>query len=213
MGGGGLGGMGGHNSMMNNSMMNTTLNTTMSSGGPSARLRATDIIAKDKHGFASEEVSLYGAFTMEDVKFHDAPPENMYQQVALQNNKLWIFTHKNKLISKKELGENNKTLRDTRQFVDDPSHLKRAKIRKMYVDETGMNCFLVSDTELFYNHWESDCIFRIDVFSPQHFRQRPGASINQMIIKSIDIKNLEDKLFEIVLGTACGHILHGCYMA
>jgi len=47
--------------------------------GPSARLRPNDIIAKDKHGFASEEVSLYGAFTMEDVTFRDPPPEAMYQ--------------------------------------------------------------------------------------------------------------------------------------
>lgn len=34
-----------------------------------------------------------------------------------------------------------------------------------------------------------------------------------MIIKSIDIKVLEDNLFEVLLGTSCGHILHGCYMA
>ena len=169
--------------------------------------------SKDKHGFASEEVSLYGAFTMEDVTFRDPPPESMYQQVALQNNKLWIFTSKNKLISKKVLGEGVTTLRDTKQIVDDPSHLKRAKIRKMFVDDSGMHCFLVSDTELFYNHWDSDFIYRIDVFTPEHFKVRQGGSINQMIIKSIDIKVLEDNLFEVLLGTACGHILHGCYMA
>ena len=75
------------------------------SSGPAARLRATDIVAKDKHGFASEEVSLYDAFTMEDVTFRDPPPESMYQQVILQNGKLWIFTSKNKLIVKKEIGE------------------------------------------------------------------------------------------------------------
>ena len=34
-----------------------------------------------------------------------------------------------------------------------------------------------------------------------------------MNIKSIDIKVLEDNLFEVLLGTDCGHILHGCYMA
>ena len=80
------------------------MSTSMSSG-PAARLRATDIVAKDKHGFASEEVSLYDAFTMEDVTFRDPPPESMYQQVILQNGKLWIFTSKNKLIVKKEIGE------------------------------------------------------------------------------------------------------------
>ena len=135
------------------------------SSGPAARLRATDIVAKDKHGFASEEVSLYDAFTMEDVTFRDPPPESMYQQVILQNGKLWIFTSKNKLIAKKEIGEGNMTVRDTKQIVDDPTHLKRAKIRKMFVDDSGMHCFLVSNTELFYNHWESDFIYRIDVFT------------------------------------------------
>lgn len=69
--------------------------------GASARLRANDVIVQDKYGFASEEVSLYGAFTMEEITFRDPPPESMYQQVALQNDKLWIFTAKNKLLSKK----------------------------------------------------------------------------------------------------------------
>ena len=111
------------------------------------------------------------------------------------------------------LGENATTLRDNKAIVDDPAHLKRAKIRKMFVDESGMHCFLVSDTELFYNHWDSDYIFRIDVFTPEHFTVRPGGQINQMIIRSMDIKVLEDNLFEVLLGTIDGHILHGCYMA
>lgn len=85
--------------------------------------------------------------------------------MILQNGKLWIFTSKNKLIAKKEIGEGNMTVRDTKQIVDDPTHLKRAKIRKMFVDDSGMHCFLVSNTELFYNHWESDFIYRIDVFT------------------------------------------------
>ena len=34
-----------------------------------------------------------------------------------------------------------------------------------------------------------------------------------MIIKSIEVSTLEDNLFEILLGTGCGHILHGCYLA
>lgn len=86
---------------------------------PRSRVRPAEIIVKDKHGFASETTSLYGAFTMEDVTFRDPPPESMYQQVALQDNKLWIFTAKNKLLSKKELGEGNMTLRDSKQVLDD----------------------------------------------------------------------------------------------
>ena len=155
--------------------MNSTMNTSHTSGstalhGPSARLRAADVIVKDKHGFASEEVSLYGAFTLDDVTFRDPLPESMYQQVALQNNKLWVFTAKNRLIVKKEMGEGGTTLKTNKPIVDDPSHLKRAKIRKMFVDESGLHCFLVSDTELFYNHWDSDFIFRIDVFTPENFK-------------------------------------------
>ena len=95
---------------------------------------------------------------MEDITFRDPLPEAMYQQVAMQNNKLWIFTAKNKLLLKKVLGEGGITQRDTKQIVDDPSHLKRAKIRRMYLDESGVHCFLLSDTEIFYNHWDSDFI-------------------------------------------------------
>ena len=83
----------------------------------------------------------------------------------------------------------------------------------MFVDETGMHCFLISDTELFYNHWDSDFIYRINVFTEEHHKVRRGETINQMIIKSLDMKVIEDNLFEVILGTACGHILHGCYMA
>ena len=111
------------------------------------------------------------------------------------------------------LGEGGTTLKDTKQIVDDPSHLKRAKIRRMYLDDSGVHCFLVSDTEIFYNHWDSDFISRIDVFTEEHFKIRQGNTINQMIIKSIEVSILEDNLFEILLGTGCGHILHGCYLA
>lgn len=150
---------------------------------------------------------------MEDITFRDPPPETMYHQVALQDNKLWIFTHRNKLLAKKELGEGNMTLRDTKQVLDDQTYLKRARIRRMFVDDTGMHCILVGETELFYNHWNSDFIFRIDVFSPEHFNDRQGNSISQMTLKSIDIKVIEDNLFELVAGTSNGEILHACYMA
>ena len=180
---------------------------------PRSRVRPAEIIVKDKHGFASETTSLYGAFTMEDVTFRDPPPESMYQQVALQDNKLWIFTAKNKLLSKKELGEGNMTLRDTKQVLDDQVYLKRARIKKMFVDDSGMHCILLSDTELFYNHWDSDYIYRIDVFSEEHFNDRNGTSVANMTLKSIDIKVIEDNLFELVAGTSEGHILHACYMA
>ena len=76
-----------------------------------------------------------------------------------------------------------------------------------------MHCILLSDTELFYNHWDSDYIFRIDVFSEEHFNDRGGNSIANMTLKSIDIKVIEDNLFELVAGTSEGHILHACYMA
>ena len=71
---------------------------------------------------------------------------------------------------------------------------------------------LVGETELFYNHWDSDYIYRIDVFSPEHFNDRQGSSVSQMHLKSIDIKVIEDNLFEMVVGTSEGHILHACYM-
>ena len=133
--------------------------------------------------------------------------------MGLQNNKLWIFTTRNKLLSKKTLGDGAVTIKDTKQIVDDPSHLNRSKIRKMFLDESGIHCILMSDSELFYNHWDSDYIYRIDVFTPEHFNCRQDETIKSMVIKAIDIKVIEDNLFEIIIGTKTGQILHGCYMA
>ncbi len=117
------------------------------------------------------------------------------------------------MLSKKTLGDGAVTIKDTKQIVDDPSHLNRSKIRKMFLDESGIHCILMSDSELFYNHWDSDYIYRIDVFTPEHFNCRQDETIKSMVITAIDIKVIEDNLFEIIIGTKTGQILHGCYMA
>jgi hypothetical protein len=33
----------------------------------------------------------------------------------------------------------------------------------MLVDDTGRHMFLLSDTEIFYNNWDSDVITKIDI--------------------------------------------------
>ena len=35
----------------------------------------------------------------------------------------------------------------------------------MYVDDLGQHCFILTDHQVFYNHWDSDTIFNIDLKS------------------------------------------------
>ena len=109
------------------------------------------------------------------------------------------------------MGEGRVTLRDTKVIVDDPKHLRRAQINRMFVDESGDHCFLVSDTALFYNHWGSDQIKRIDLLKAKYFAERDLDFAFK--ISCIAIKVIEDELFEVLLGTSTGHILHGCILS
>ena len=48
---------------------------------------------RDKYGFQNDDVSLSDAFALEAVKFKDNSLfENQFQQVSMQNKRLWIFT-------------------------------------------------------------------------------------------------------------------------
>ena len=42
--------------------------------------------------------------------------------------------------------------------VIDEQQLRRAKIRRVFVSDNGMHCFMLSEHELFYNHFASDHI-------------------------------------------------------
>ena len=65
-------------------------------GGAAALSRmghmAHDEVARDKYGFQNDEKSLHDAFALRAIKFREPIPENNYQQVVLQNSRVWIFT-------------------------------------------------------------------------------------------------------------------------
>lgn len=48
------------------------------------------------------------------------------------------------------------------RVVDDLT-LRRIKVKKMFVGEMGMNCFMLAGHEIFYNHWLSDNIIQLNV--------------------------------------------------
>ena len=66
--------------------------------------------------------------------------------------------------------------------MEDPRNLRNAKINKVLVDKSGLHCLILTDTDLLYNHWESDIICKIEI---------EGASSNMsgsdLEIKSFDI--------------------------
>ena len=78
-----------------------------------------------------------------------------------------------KLLVKKVVGDNctiakvgeseDSNIVDVKHFLINKANDKEVKITKMFVDESGENCFLISDNIIFYNHWESATIFKIDL--------------------------------------------------
>ena len=119
---------------------------------------------KDVYGFQSDEVSLRDAFEFADVTFKDAVPEQAFYSVCLQNRRLWILTQKQKLLVKHEIDWAGKSKNMAKPYVDDQFFLRRAKIKKMVVDDSGEHCLLLSDSQLFYNNWGSKVCSKIEVF-------------------------------------------------
>ena len=56
-------------------------------------------------------MSLHDAFTLRKVNFREPLPETVFQQVVLQNSKLWIYTQRTNLLVKTEVepGEKART--------------------------------------------------------------------------------------------------------
>lgn len=79
---------------------------------------------------------------------------------AMQNGRLWILTTRNKNIVKANIEDRN----DRPLEVDDDI-LKRKKIRKMYVDNKGIHCFMLSEHEIFYNNWASNRVYQVPTSS------------------------------------------------
>ena len=55
------------------------------------------------------------------------------------------------------------------EIIDDPKHLAKTPISRMVVDDTGNHCFLLAKTVIFYNHWQTDQISKIDLLDESHF--------------------------------------------
>ena len=175
----------------------------------SMRLETADLAHKDKYGFQQDDVTTFDAFQLENVRFREPLLDNQFQCANLQNNRLWIFTAKNKVIVKQELTpKGDGAAKGNPRIVEDQNHLRRLgmKFRKMFVDATGNHCFMVADHEVFYNHWESDNIFKVPLFDQMGAQQR--------VLKSIDVSkamgdDAAEAVLDVLIGTEDGHILHG----
>ena len=82
--------------------------------------------------------------------------------------------------------------------------MRRAKIRKVYVSDSGMHCFMLSEHELFYNHFSSDHVHKIKLDSD-------GSSEigQQRSFRSIDILNFSDNVYEVLIGSEDGYLILG----
>jgi hypothetical protein len=61
---------------------------------------------KDKHGFSQDEMSLHDAFTLKPVKFREQLPEMTFQQVVIQNSRVWLYTQRSNYLIKAEVDAN-----------------------------------------------------------------------------------------------------------
>lgn len=150
-------------------------------------------------------MSLHDAFTLKAIKFREPLPETVYQQVVMQNNKVWIYTQRSNLLIKTEV-EPSGTAKTPYKVVDNGTmRQKRVKLRKMFVDKLGLHCFMLTGHEIFYNYFHSDIVFPVPIDSIKG---------TQVAFKSIDILKFDDSepnFFELLLGSEDGHIFHGVF--
>ncbi len=81
-----------------------------------------------------------------------------FEFTQMQNGNVWVLTKRNHIIWKSTL-EAMKEGKDSKIVEVDDDILKRKPIKKMYVDSTGLHCFLLAEHEVFYNHWSSNRVF------------------------------------------------------
>ena len=99
-----------------------------------------------------------------------------------------MLTQRNNLLIKADLTETG-ALKGEISVVDDQT-LKRHKIRKLYVADSGQHCFMLTDHDLFYNHWSNDHVNRIEV-SPNNVGGSAEIS-QQKSFKSIEVLKYGD---------------------
>lgn len=77
----------------------------------------------------------------------------------------------------------------------------------MYISESGMHCFMLSDHELFYNHYGSDNVQKIKVESDS-----TSEIGQQRSFRSIDILKFGDSnsnVYEVLIGSEDGYLILG----
>ena len=90
----------------------------------------------------------------------------------------------------------------------------------MVVDETGNHCFLLCDKAIIYNSWKSDICFKFEL--KEEIFEVPEDLKKVLTFKSLAINLFDDDVpvhgnsaqefvFEMLIGTSTGHILHGCF--
>ena len=128
------------------------------------------------------------------------------------------------MLFKKQLQDNgtiakadDKKYSNLESVVDDREFLEKVHIQRMIVDESGMNCFLLGNHEIFYNHFKSNTIYRIDLFDEDHNAQFVEAKKEALKITALQILLLtdadsrDDVVFETLIGTHNGQVFHACF--
>lgn len=75
----------------------------------------------------------------------------------------------------------------------------------MFVDKTGLHCFMLTGHEIFYNYFDSDQVYNVPIESIRG---------TQVAFKSIDILKFDENepnFFELLLGSEDGHLFHGVF--
>lgn len=71
---------------------------------------------------------------------------------------MWIYTQRSNLLIKTELDASSNA-KMPYQVVDDQNmRQKRVKLKKMFVDNMGLHCFMLTGHEIYYNHFNSTSV-------------------------------------------------------
>jgi hypothetical protein len=166
-------------------------------------LGGVDDINKDKYGFIEDELSLHDAFTLRPIKLKI--PENIYQQVVMQNSKLWIFTQRSNMLIKTEVDAAGQSRGECKVANNHQMRQNRTKLNKLFVDKTGLHCFMLTPREIYYNYYHSDTV----VVLPVEISRGTPPTIHSIDIQLFD--EADPTFFELLLGSEDGTLFHGAF--
>ena len=123
----------------------------------------------------------------------------------MQNSRLWIFTQRGNKLFKAEVEANGQTKPEYKEANNTQMQRDRSKLKKLYVDKTGLHCFMLTGREIYYNYFYSENVMQLPLDTS---RSSP------ISIKSIDILIFDERdtsFFEMLLGSEDGAIYHGVF--